>query len=94
MKTEMLIDCLEEINRMVYRQWCDETYCEALDKAISVVKKTIPQKVTHEATLYERCTCPNCKSRVDEFVDFLGDKVRIPVKYCKFCGQALDWSEE
>lgn len=67
---------------------------EAIDEAIKAVKKTIPQKVTHEATLYERCTCPNCKSRVDEFADFFEGEVRIPVKYCKFCGQALDWSEE
>lgn len=94
MKTEMLIDRLEEIDRMVYRQWCNETYYQVMDKAIKAVKKTIPQKVTHEATLYKCCTCPNCKNVVDEFVDFLGGKVRVLVKHCKFCGQALDWSEE
>jgi hypothetical protein len=68
--------------------------CEALDKAISAVKKTIPQKVTHEATLYKCCTCPNCKNVVDKFTDFLGEKVRVRIKYCNFCGQALDWSKE
>lgn len=94
MKTEMLIDCLEDISRLVYREWCDETYCQAMDKAIKAVKKTIPQKVTHEATLYKCCTCPNCKNVVDEFTDFLGKKVRVQFKYCNICGQALDWSEE
>lgn len=90
----MLIDCLEDISRLVYREWCDETYCQAMDKAIKAVKKTIPQKITHEATLPRCCTCPNCKNVVDEFTDFLGKKVRVQVKYCRICGQALDWSEE
>lgn len=94
MKAEEVIDCLEEISRLVYRQWCDETYCQVMDKAIKAVKKNIPQKVTHEATLPSCCTCPNCKNVVDEFIAFLGGKVRVRVKYCKFCGQALNWSEE
>ena len=94
MKAEVFIDCLENISRLVYREWCDETYCQAMNKAIDAAKKTTPQKVTHEATLYERCTCPNCKNVVDRFTDFLGGKVRVRIKFCNFCGQALDWSEE
>lgn len=71
----------------------EEQY-EAIDEAIKAVKKTIPQKVTHEATLYKCCTCPNCKNVVDEFTDFLGKRVRVQFKYCNICGQALNWSEE
>lgn len=67
---------------------------EAIDEAIKAVNKTIPQKVTHEATLYKCCTCPNCKNVVDKFSEFLGKKVRVQFKYCNICGQALDWSEE
>ena len=68
--------------------------CEAIDKAINAVKKTIPQKVTHEATLLKRCTCPRCKKNVvDEFTEMFGRKIRVTVTYCNFCGQALDWSD-
>lgn len=54
-----------------------------------------PKKVTHEATLYRCCTCPTCKNVVDEFERF-GDAekpVMIASSYCRYCGQALDWSE-
>ena len=94
MKAEEIIDCLEEISRMVYRQYEDETYCQVMYEAIKAVKKTIPQKVTHEATLQRCCTCPYCKGVVDEFTEFLGKKVRVQFKYCNFCGQALDWRDE
>lgn len=94
LKAEVFIDCLEDISRLIYRQWCDETYCQAIYKAIAAAKKTVPQKVTHEATLYKCCTCPYCKNVVDEFTEFSGNKVRVRVEHCEFCGQALDWSEE
>lgn len=81
-----IIEYLEEIAKVVYGERYGEAYCEAIDEAIKVVKKTIPQKVTHEATLYKCCTCPNCKNVVDKFTDFLGEKVRVRIKYCNFCG--------
>ena len=89
-----IIEYLEEIRKVVFGERYWEEYCEAIDEAIKAVNKTIPQKVTHEATLYECCTCPNCKNVVDEFTEFLGKKVRVQFKYCNICGQALDWSEE
>ena len=60
---------------------------------ITALEKQIPKKVTHEATLYRCCTCPNCKNVVDEYTDFLDKRVRVIVQHCKFCGQALDWSD-
>ena len=59
----------------------------------NALRKQIPTKVTHEATLYRCCTCPNCKNVVDEFIDFQGAKTRVTSKFCKYCGQALDWSD-
>ena len=53
-----------------------------------------PMKVTHEATLQKCCTCPRCKNVVDEFNTFGEQKVRVRVKFCKFCGAHLDWSGE
>lgn len=62
-----------------------------IDKAID---KQIPKKVTHEVPLHKCCTCPNCKNVVDEFTDFAGKKVRVTYNHCRFCGQALDWSDK
>ena len=50
--------------------------------------------VTHEATLYKCCTCPNCKNVVDKFEKWGENTVRITYNYCHFCGQALDWGED
>lgn len=65
----------------------------AREIAISTLEKQIPIKVTHEATLYKCCTCPNCKNVVDEFTEFMGNRCRVTPAYCKYCGQALDWSD-
>ena len=59
----------------------------------NALRKQIPTKVTHEATLYKCCTCPNCKNVVDAFIDFQDQKTRVTPSYCKYCGQALDWSD-
>ena len=53
-----------------------------------------PKKVTHVETLKKSCTCPNCKNVIDEFKRFGDNMVRMKYNYCKFCGQALDWSNE
>lgn len=60
---------------------------------LECVEKQIPKKVTHEASLYSCCTCPDCKNVIDEFTEFAGKTARVTVQYCKFCGQALDWSD-
>lgn len=60
---------------------------------IDALKKQIPEKVTHEATLYRNCTCPNCKNVVEKFEKWGEKTVRITYDYCYFCGQKLDWSE-
>ena len=57
------------------------------------VERQIPKKITHEATLQRCATCPTCKNVLDEFIDFTGKRVRVTVQHCKFCGQALDWSD-
>ena len=59
----------------------------------NALRKQIPKKVTHEATLYKCCTCPNCKNVVDEFTEFMGHRCRVTPVYCKYCGQALVWSD-
>lgn len=80
----------EALNRL------DETVIGDLELKIALskaIEQQIPKKLTHEATLYKCCTCPNCKNVVDKFMDFAGQKVRVTYNHCHFCGQALDWSE-
>jgi hypothetical protein len=68
--------------------------CNARELAISALEKQIPKKVTHEATLYKCCTCPNCKNVVNEFTEFMGNLCRVTPAYCKYCGQAILWESE
>jgi hypothetical protein len=63
---------------------------KAFQIAQRAILKTIPRKVTHEATLHRLCTCPCCKNVVEEQI---GGQ-RIMIMYCHFCGQKLDWSDE
>ena len=58
-------------------------------------RKRTPTMVTHEATIYACHTCPACHNVVDEFTEFVpGQKIRVQVQWCKFCGQALKWEEK
>ena len=67
---------------------------EACVIACEALEKQIPKEPTHEATKFECFTCPTCKNVVDEFTDFIGQKVRVESPYCKLCGQKLKWGEE
>ena len=60
---------------------------------VKALEKQMPKKITHEASLYECCTCPKCKNVVDKFERFGDSMVRVKYNYCHFCGQALDWSD-
>lgn len=64
---------------------------EACFVACEALEKQVPKEPTHEATKFECFTCPTCKNVVDEFTDFIGQKVRVELPYCKLCGQKLKW---
>ena len=66
---------------------------EWLEEAKKALEKQIPKRLTHEATLYECCTCPNCKNVIDRFEKWGENTVRITYKYCHYCGQKLDWRD-
>lgn len=53
-----------------------------------------PKKVTHEATKPNDFTCPSCKNVVSEWWEFGQRLVCAQVKFCKYCGQALEWNLE
>jgi hypothetical protein len=66
---------------------------EVLDCCYKAICKQTSTKVTHEASLFKCCTCPDCKNVVDEFEKWGDKKVRIMPTFCRYCGQALDWTE-
>ena len=65
-----------------------------IDVVIKCVQRRTPTKVEHTATIYKCCTCPTCGNVVDEFDKWGETYTRITTDYCRFCGQALDWSDE
>ncbi len=71
----------------------DENRKVAIKTAISALEKQIPKKCTggfHKEKLIDG-RCPNCSFRQSK-----GDIQwkRQFNKYCRNCGQALDWGEE
>jgi hypothetical protein len=67
----------------------DKPLIEAFGKAIEALEKQIPRK-------YEvwngQCCCPNCNVMFGNYDDLKLLK-SWKMDYCKFCGQALDWSD-
>lgn len=66
------------------KKQCDKAN-KAIDMAIQTLEKQIPKKVTEDAAFG---SCPACgyvfnSELVNEY----------DIKYCPFCGQALDFSE-
>ena len=89
-------EALHEISTMVFRNTDNfemRLYKDCYKNIVNALEKQIPKMVTHEATLYKCCTCPNCKNVVDRFEKWGENTVRITYKYCYFCGQKLDWGD-
>ena len=86
------IQARNDLERYLLRQ--EPPIPKSVAMGMQALEKQIPQKVTHEATIYSCCTCPNCKNVVDEFTEYCGKKVRVTYAYCRYCGQALDWGDE
>lgn len=57
--------------------------------AIDAIEKQIPQKPIHDS-LADRA-CPVCDAYIP--FDALNDRIEDAPKFCKECGQALDWSD-
>ena len=82
------------------KDWLDERDIPVLEMAISALEKQIPQKPRYTKLMY-KCNgedieinnpeCPYCRTHGFSLWD-----AAIPVgdKYCKRCGQAIDWEEE
>lgn len=95
MTTEEVLKRIEHIKNVHYFHEIKLTLkdCDALNRAMCAVEKTIPQKVKRDPF---GADCPNCGGRVvyPTTYTFDGKRINIRCDYCFSCGQALDWSEE
>lgn len=56
--------------------------------AINALEKQIPKKPTHlDSVPHYRCPCCN------DAVKLYEESPTYPIRYCNWCGQALDWSD-
>lgn len=56
--------------------------------AINALEKQIPKKLTHlDSVPHYRCPCCN------DAVKLFEESPTYQIRYCKWCGQALDWSD-
>ena len=95
----------ERIDISDYKEQIPEYY-EAMEMAINALEKQIPKKITHPGCYDNEGIwhtwngingvpydlCPNCKINLCTGGVFGRDKNKM--KYCKNCGQKLDWSDE
>ena len=56
---------------------------EVVNYLIELVEKDTPKKVEISTLAYYQL-CPNCKTELNKYFEN---------KYCKECGQRLDWSK-
>lgn len=82
MTSERAIEILNPEHREHYDSI--ETVNEACRMGMEALKKQIPKKPIEKPTksFFADLRCPNCKT-------LIGIQ-----KYCKDCGQAIDWSDE
>ena len=85
-------EALQEIQSKVFRNTDDAEIKMSKDcykTIITALEKQIPKK-------YElfngQCCCPACNKLFGSYTQ-LKNLIHWEMPYCKFCGQALDWSE-
>ncbi|MDE6019997.1 MAG: hypothetical protein K2H01_03225 [Ruminococcus sp.] len=67
---------------------------KSLDMATKALEKQIPKKPLDVcAPVVKLGICPVCKGEIDKLGD-RPNRVFIHDRYCKDCGQAIDWSDE
>ena len=92
MDIEKAIDCLKaDKEYLTDMKICDG---EEMDIAIKALEKQIPKKPiihTNDIDKDRLACCPVCYSNVDWTYEGFWRKGNP--KYCKNCGQAIDWSD-
>ena len=81
-KYDRAIDLIRRIKTEETHERCNDRH-KAFDLAINALEKQIPEAPYLETPIgaYDWYFCPNCNHNDVEYKD----------KYCRRCGQALDW---
>ena len=78
----------------IFDKCADTFYIDnEIEELQELVDKATPTKPKFEATKINDETCPNCGNVCFTTETFGSNKIKITTNYCKYCGQALDWSE-
>lgn len=83
----MILQEVKELDDSMYTYSKD--YNEALEMALSALKKQVPMKAV--GTHYAHMRCPNCNHRIPSGG---GSSSRRRDNWCNYCGQKIDWSKE
>lgn len=88
MNSEEAKDLLDNLIGMVEDNQHND-YDEALKLGIEALEKQIPKKPIIKTNAYNRkfYECPNCRIDIE-------DVIFSPYKYCRKCGQHIDWGNE
>lgn len=66
---------------------------EDLDVTPDEVERLLEKQIPRHYELWnEQCFCPNCNKLFGSY-NTLKTLIHWEMPYCKFCGQALDWSD-
>lgn len=64
-----------------------------INKACEMACKSLEKRIPKKIELWNgQCSCPNCNKLFGSYSQ-LKTLIHWEMPYCKFCGQALDWSE-
>lgn len=78
----------EALNLFKQYHWKVEDKEKALEILEELVERDTPKKVKIGTSKHFKFPiCPNCKTELNEYYKYAN-------KFCKECGQRLDWSKE
>lgn len=67
---------------------------ENLPEALFIMQKSLEKQIPKKYEVWNgQCSCPHCNVMFGNYDDLKLLK-SWKMDYCKFCGQALDWSDE
>lgn len=98
MENEEAIKILERQEETAKELTDYEDYIYALSVGIKAIEKQIPKKLMEEelafGKTYKDYLCPCCFNYIanDRTAVLIKKEEKVPINFCDFCGQRLDWS--
>lgn len=88
MKIERAIEILDLNHREHYES------IDIVNEACEMGRRALEKQIAKKIEIWNgQCACPNCEKLFGSLSQ-LKKLMHWEMPYCKFCGQALDWSDE